>query len=333
MTTDGVDVGVDDCAELAVPQALKMDTATNAMESTATRLCAVDDLNRLAKMIPFRSCQGEFPGSGFPSHQPRCCINVRKSLHIFATWWRGRLDAHRADRSESQSVAEIMRVLIVEDELFLAEAIQSGLRHEAIAADVALDGDEALRQIEVNEYDVVVLDRDIPGTHGDEVCRIVSRDFPAIRVLMLTAAVTLDDKIGGFERGADDYLTKPFAFKELVVRLRALHRRPAATSQPVLQFGDLRLDPFRREAYRDGRYLKLTRKQFAVLELLMRAGGGVVSAETLLEKVWDENTDPLTSAPRVTISTLRKALGRPDLIATIPGVGYRLSEVRQAREG
>jgi two-component system response regulator VanR len=225
-----------------------------------------------------------------------------------------------------------MRVLIIEDELFLAEALQSGLRHESIAADIALDGDSALDLINANDYDVIVLDRDIPGTHGDDVCRVVSRDYPAVRVIMLTAAARLDDKVGGFELGADDYLAKPFAFKELVVRLRALARRPAATSQPVMEFANLKLDPFRREAYRDGRYLRLTRKQFAVLELLMRANGGVVSAETLLEKAWDENADPLTSAPRVTISTLRKALGEPDVILTIPGVGYRLSESSHSRE-
>jgi two-component system, OmpR family, response regulator VanR len=149
---------------------------------------------------------------------------------------------------------------------------------------------------------------------------------------MLTAAGRLTDKVGGFELGADDYLTKPFALSELIARLRALARRPAATTQPILAFDDLRLDPFRREAYRAGRYLKLTRKQFAVLELLMRANGGVVSAESLLEKAWDENADPLTSAPRVTISTLRKALGQPDLIVTVPGTGYRLSNPRHAGE-
>ncbi|HEV7951271.1 MAG TPA: response regulator transcription factor [Glaciihabitans sp.] len=219
-----------------------------------------------------------------------------------------------------------MRVLVVEDEVFLAEALQAGLRGESIAADIAFDGDDALHRITVNDYDVIVLDRDIPGTHGDEVCAIITREHPTVRVLMLTAATRLRDKVGGFELGADDYLTKPFAFEELVVRLRALARRPIALSPPVLEFADLRLDPFRQEVYRAGRYLKLTRKQFAVLQLLMQAGGGVVSAETLLEKAWDENADPFTSAPRVTMSTLRKALGAPDLITTVSGSGYRLIE-------
>jgi two-component system response regulator VanR len=223
-----------------------------------------------------------------------------------------------------------VRVLVVEDEAFLAEAIQAGLRHEAIAADVALDGDTALERLATNDYDVVVLDRDIPGTPGDEVSRIVARDYPAVRVLMLTAATRLKDKVEGFTLGADDYLTKPFAFEELIVRLWALARRPAARAQPILEFADLRLDPFRREVYRAGRYLKLTRKQFAVLELLMRADGGVVSAEALLEKAWDENSDPMTSAPRVTMSTLRKALGEPGLIMTVPGAGYRLDPASDA---
>ncbi|WP_345218502.1 response regulator transcription factor [Georgenia halophila] len=219
-----------------------------------------------------------------------------------------------------------MRVLVVEDEVDLAEAIKTGLGYEAIAADLALTGDEALAGLRVNDYDVVVLDRDIPGTHGDEVCRVITRDHPSIRVIMLTAATRLTDKVGGFELGADDYLTKPFAFAELVVRLRALARRPEATAPPVLQAGDLRLDPYRREVYRNDRYLRLTRKQFAVLEVLMRAGGGVVSAEQLLEKVWDENADPFTTAPRVTMSTLRKVLGQPDPIETVPGAGYRMRD-------
>jgi two-component system response regulator VanR len=218
-----------------------------------------------------------------------------------------------------------VRVLIAEDERFLAEALQLGLRREAIAADIAADGDEALERVALVDYDVLVLDRDLPGTHGDDVCTTVAREHPQVRILMLTAAARLDDKVGGFALGADDYLVKPFAFEELVVRLRALARRPPAVAPPMLEHADLTLDPYRREAYRGGRYVKLTRKQFAVLELLMRAGGGVVSAETLLEKAWDENADPLTSAPRVTMSTLRKALGAPDLIVTVPGVGYRLA--------
>jgi two-component system response regulator VanR len=218
-----------------------------------------------------------------------------------------------------------VRVLIAEDERFLAEALGTGLRREGMAVDLALDGDEALRRIAVAEYDVLVLDRDLPGTHGDAIAAIVARDHPGLRILMLTAASRLEDKVEGFELGADDYLTKPFAVPELVVRLRSLARRPAAAAPPVMEFGDLRVDPFRREAYRGGRYLKLTRKQFAVLELLIRADGGVVSAETLLQKVWDENADPFTSAPRVTMSTLRKALGAPDVIETVTGVGYRLA--------
>jgi two-component system response regulator VanR len=225
-----------------------------------------------------------------------------------------------------------VRVLIVEDERYMAEALQAGLRHEAIAADVALDGDEALRRIAISDYDVVVLDRDIPGTHGDEVCKKLVRDSPAARVLMLTAAARLGDKVGGFELGADDYLTKPFELQELIARIRSMARRPAVALPPVLERGDLRLDPFRLEAYRDGRYLRLTRKQFAVLEMLLRADGGVVSSEMLLEKVWDENVDPFTSAPRVTVSTLRKALGEPDPILTVTGVGYRLAPVHGSDE-
>ncbi|KOX22054.1 response regulator transcription factor [Nocardiopsis sp. NRRL B-16309] len=217
-----------------------------------------------------------------------------------------------------------MRVLVVEDEPFMAEALQSGLRQEAVAADLALDGDEALERVAVHDYDVVVLDRDIPGTHGDDVCAVLVRDHPGTRVLMLTAAARLRDKVDGFTLGADDYLTKPFALEELVMRLRALARRPVAAVDPVLVRGDLRLDPYRREAHRAGRPLRLPRKQFAVLETLLRADGAVVTAETLLEKVWDEHADPFTTAPRVAVSHLRKALGAPDPIITVPGVGYRL---------
>ncbi|MFJ2746128.1 response regulator transcription factor [Streptomyces sp. NPDC087440] len=219
-----------------------------------------------------------------------------------------------------------MRVLIVEDEPYLAEAVQAGLRLEAIASDIAGDGDTALERLDVHTYDVVVLDRDIPGTHGDDVCRTIVARGLGCRVLMLTAAAHLDEKVTGFELGADDYLTKPFDLKELVVRLRSLARRPKESTPPVLECGDLRLDPFRREVFRAGRYISLTRKQFAVLEVLMAARGGVVSAELLLEKAWDENADPFTNAVRITISTLRKRLGRPWAIHTVPGVGYRLGE-------
>ncbi|MGW7415471.1 response regulator transcription factor [Streptomyces sp. NPDC054863] len=219
-----------------------------------------------------------------------------------------------------------MRVLIVEDELYLAEAVQAGLRLEAIASDIAGDGDTALERLAVHTYDVVVLDRDIPGTHGDDVCRTIVERGLGCRVLMLTAAGHLDEKVTGFELGADDYLTKPFALKELVVRLRSLARRPKDSTPPILEHGDLRLDPFRREVFRAGRYISLTRKQFAVLEVLMAAEGGVVSSETLLEKAWDENADPFTNAVRITISTLRKRLGQPWAIHTVPGVGYRLDE-------
>ncbi|GAA1665132.1 response regulator transcription factor [Kribbella sp. NPDC056951] len=217
-----------------------------------------------------------------------------------------------------------MRVLVVEDEVYLAEAIRAGLRLEAIAADLAFDGDAALEAVAVNDYDVVVLDRDIPGPNGDEVCRQIVAQGIGCRVLMLTAAGDLDDKVTGFELGADDYLTKPFELRELIVRLRALLRRPAAATPTVIEYAGVRLDPYRREVYRDGHFVKLTRKQFAVLEVLMTARGGVISAETLLEKAWDENADPFSNAVRITISAVRKRLGDPWVIHTVPGVGYRM---------
>jgi len=199
-----------------------------------------------------------------------------------------------------------MRVLVVEDEEYLAEAIATGLRREAMAVDVVGDGASALEQVAVNDYDIIVLDRDLPVVHGDEVCRRVVRDHPSTRVLMLTASRTLDARVGGFELGADDYLTKPFEFPELVARLRAL-------------------GPFRREVYRDGRFIHLSPKEFAVLQVLMEAEGGVLSAETLLEKAWDANADPFTNSTRVTISHLRRKLGEPRVIQTVPGAGYRFS--------
>ena len=217
-----------------------------------------------------------------------------------------------------------MRVLIVEDEPLLAEAIRDGLRLEAIAADIAGDGDLALEALSINAYDLVVLDRDIPGPSGDEVARWIVASGSGVPILMLTAADRIDDKAAGFELGADDYLTKPFDLRELVLRLRALDRRRAQVRPPVRELAGLRLDPFRREVFRDGRYVALTRKQFAVLEVLISAEGGVVSAEDLLERAWDAHADPFTNAVRITVSALRKRLGHPAVISTVPGVGYRI---------
>jgi two-component system response regulator VanR len=217
-----------------------------------------------------------------------------------------------------------MRVLVVEDEPFLAEAIRDGLRLEAIAADIAGDGHTALELLSINAYDIAVLDRDIPGPSGDEIAASIVASGSGAPILMLTAADRLDDKVSGFELGADDYLTKPFALRELVLRLRALDRRRAHNRPPVREIAGLRLDPFRREVYREGRYIALTRKQFAVLEVLVAAEGGVISAEALLERAWDEHADPLTNAVRITVSALRKRLGEPWLIATVPGAGYRI---------
>jgi two-component system, OmpR family, response regulator VanR len=217
-----------------------------------------------------------------------------------------------------------MRVLIVEDEPHMAEAVRDGLRLEAIAADIAADGDTALELLGANDYDIAVLDRDIPGPSGDEVARRIVASGSGMPILMLTAADRLADKASGFELGADDYLTKPFELQELVLRLRALNRRRAHNTPPVREIAGLRLDPFRREVHRDGDYVALTRKQFAVLEVLVAAEGGVVSAEDLLRRAWDENADPFTNAVRITVSGLRKRLGAPEIIATVPGVGYRI---------
>ncbi|TDD66730.1 response regulator transcription factor [Jiangella aurantiaca] len=218
-----------------------------------------------------------------------------------------------------------MRVLIVEDHRDLAETVATGLRREGMAVDLALDGDEALYRTSVHGYDVVVLDRDLPGVRGDEVCRsLAGRGYPG-RVLMLTAAGSVADRVAGFEHGADDYLPKPFAFDELVMRIRALARRPATAIPPALVHGGLRLDPARRTASRDGRRLDLTPKELAVLEILLAAGGTVVSAEQLLERAWDEAADPFTQTVKVTISRLRRKLGDPPLIETVPQAGYRIA--------
>ena len=213
---------------------------------------------------------------------------------------------------------------MVDDEEDLADALRTVLGRAAIAADVAYDGDTALAQLSVNNYDAVVLDRDLPGISGDDVCRAITERRLCTRVLMLTAARRLDQKVAGFELGADDYLTKPFELPELIARLRALARRPSESAPPVLASGDVELDPFRIEVRRAGRWVPVTRKEFAVLQLLLAAGGGVVSAEQLLEKAWDENANPFTNAIRVTISSLRKKLGEPPVIHTVPGRGYRI---------
>jgi two-component system response regulator VanR len=217
-----------------------------------------------------------------------------------------------------------MRVLVVEDEPYMAEAIRDGLRLEAIAADIAGDGDTALELLSINAYDIAVLDRDIPGPSGDEIAESIVASGTGMPILMLTAADRIDDKASGFGLGADDYLTKPFDLRELVLRLRALDRRRGRSRPPVQEIAGLRLDPFRREVYRDGHYVALTRKQFAVLEVLVAAEGGVISAEELLERAWDENADPFTNAVRITVSALRKRLGEPWVIATVPGVGYHI---------
>src|SRR5690606_9344989 len=217
-----------------------------------------------------------------------------------------------------------MRVLIVEDEPYLADGVRAGLRLEAIASDIAPDGETALELLAVNDYDVAVLDRDLPGISGDEVASRIVESGAGIPILMLTAADRLDDKTPGFALGAAAYLTKPLHLTELALRIRALERRRGRPRPPVREIAGLRVDPFRREVVRDGHFVALTRKQFAVLDVLMEAGGGVISAEELLERAWDENADPFTNAVRITISSLRKRLGEPQLIETVPGVGYRI---------
>jgi len=217
-----------------------------------------------------------------------------------------------------------MRVLLVEDEQPLAGYIAVGLRKHGFAVDVAFDGRSALDKCALTAYDVVVLDRDLPVLHGDAVCRWLAQDGSA-RILMLTASGTVEDRVGGLTLGADDYLGKPFAFSELVARVRALARRSAPARPPVLRRADVVLDPARRAAERAGRLLSLTPKEFGVLEELLAAGGDVVSAETLLEKVWDEHADPFTNAVRITVSTLRRKLGDPPLIETVTGAGYRIA--------
>ncbi|MDI5937170.1 response regulator transcription factor [Micromonospora harpali] len=218
-----------------------------------------------------------------------------------------------------------MRVLIVEDEAVLAEATAEGLRQRAMAVDLCADGAAALELISINRYDVVVLDRDLPVVHGDDVCRAIVSTGGEARVIMLTASTGLDERVHGLNIGADDYLTKPFALAELVARVQALGRRARPALPPVLRRAGIELDVPRHQVLRDGRFIALSRKEFAVLEVLMRAEGTAVSAEELLEKAWDEHIDPFTNAVRVTMMTLRKKLGSPAVIETLSGVGYRLS--------
>ncbi|PYY33941.1 response regulator transcription factor [Curtobacterium sp. MCBD17_030] len=217
-----------------------------------------------------------------------------------------------------------MRVLVVDDEIPLADLIVRGLQRQDMAVDVAYRGDDADELLSVNDYDVVVLDRDVPGMHGDEVARRTTARASLTRVLMLTAASTLTDRVNGLELGADDYLTKPFEYPELVARVRALGRRSGAPVAPVLERDGIVLDSNRRMVTRDGRPLVLTSKELGVLEVLLRADGRIVAAEELLEKVWDANVDPFTAAVRVTMSKLRRKLGAPDPIRTVPGSGYAL---------
>jgi DNA-binding response OmpR family regulator len=217
-----------------------------------------------------------------------------------------------------------MRVLVAEDFEVLARSIGTGLRREGMAVDVVLDGDDALEHLAVTRYDVVVLDRDLPGVHGDEVCRRITAAGAGSRVLMLTAASTVRDRVEGLGLGADDYLPKPFDFAELVARVRALARRSTPAVPPVLAAGDLRLDPGRRVAERGGLRLDLSPREFAVLECLLAASGRVVSAEELLDRVWDEMANPFTTAVKSTIRRLRGKLGDPPVVETVREGGYRI---------
>jgi DNA-binding response OmpR family regulator len=217
-----------------------------------------------------------------------------------------------------------MRVLVVEDEVLLADAIANGLRRHAMAVDTVYDGATALERADVNDYDVVVLDRDIPAVHGDVVCARITEAGGTARILMLTAATAVADRVAGLGLGADDYLSKPFAFAELVARVQALARRARPASPPVLERDGIRLDQSRRTVTRNDEPINLSRKEFAVLAELMLADGGVVSAEHLLEKAWDEHIDPFTGVVRYTIMMVRRKLGDPPAIETEPGVGYRL---------
>ncbi|WP_326692050.1 MULTISPECIES: response regulator transcription factor [unclassified Streptomyces] len=217
-----------------------------------------------------------------------------------------------------------MRVLVVEDFEVLARSIGTGLRREGMAVDVVLDGTNALARLAVTRYDVVILDRDLPDVGGDDICRRLADDRSDTRVLMLTAAGTIEDRVDGLSLGADDYLTKPFAFAELVARVRALARRATPPLSPTLSCEDITLDPARRVAFRAGRRLELSPKEFALLECMLASPGLVLPAEELLERVWDEAADPFTSAVKHTMHRLRAKLGDPPVIETIREGGYRI---------
>ena len=219
-----------------------------------------------------------------------------------------------------------MRVLVVEDHEVLARAIGTGLRREGMAVDVALDGNDAAARLAVTRYDVLVLDRDLPGISGDEICRRLAAGRAGTRILMLTAASTVAERVHGLRLGADDYLPKPFDFAELVARIRALGRRSAAPLPPTLECGDISLDPSRRVAFRAGRRLDLSPKEFALLECLLASAGRVISAETLLEQAWDEAADPFTTAVKTTMLRLRAKLGDPPVIRTVREGGYQIGD-------
>ncbi|WP_200824242.1 response regulator transcription factor [Nonomuraea solani] len=218
-----------------------------------------------------------------------------------------------------------MRVLVVEDARTLAAVLAEGLSDQGMAVDVAYDGLEAAAKLDLNAYDVVVLDRDLPGIHGDTLCQMITERDDRVMVLMLTAAGSPGDRVTGLTLGADDYLAKPFHFPELVLRLRALARRRPSARPRTLRAAGIELDPLRRTATRDGRPLELSVKEFALLEALLRATPAFLSAEDLLEQVWDEHANPLTNTVTVTIGRLRRKLGDPPVIATTPGVGYRIT--------
>ena len=218
-----------------------------------------------------------------------------------------------------------MRVLVVEDSRRLADVVAEGLRDQGMAVDVAYDGREAASKLDVNAYDVVVLDRDLPGIDGDTLCRMITESDKAVMVLMLTASGEPDDRVAGLSLGADDYLAKPFHFPELVLRVRALARRQPTAHERILRAAGIELDPSLRTASRDGHPLELSVKEFGVLEALLRVQHGFLSAEDLLEQVWDEHADPFTNTVFVTISRLRRKLGEPPVIENVPGVGYRIA--------